>query len=210
MLDPAARVVQQLRRKKISDQGRAEKGKTLPSKPQTAVTVSKTLQPVLWPRGQAAQHGWGPSAQALFPPQARGMLRKPVPWPSASSCGTGRTSHPLCRCCLQTPRARGCSPFAARGQQPISAGHGSGAASSGCCSPSGTPAPRLGERCPLSPHLFPPQQNLSAFTDQPAVPEHGCSLHTPACCVVSPAWPSQQTRATAAGAREQREALPVI
>lgn len=36
------------------------------------------------------------------------------------------------------------------------------------------------------------------------MPEHGCSLHTPACCIVFLAWPSQQTRATAAGNWQQR------
>lgn len=157
-----------------------------------------------------AQHGLGPSAQALFPPQACGMLCKPVSWPSASSCGTGRTSRPLCCRCLQTPCAGGCSPFAARGQQPISAAHGSGAASSGWCSPSGTPTP-----------LF--RRALPSFTSRPSTSAKPFCIYgsacrasawmlfaAPACCVVFPAWPSQQTRATAAGARERTEAPLVI
>lgn len=42
-------ILQLLGHKKRSDQGRAERGEAFPSKPRTAVMISTTLQPALWP-----------------------------------------------------------------------------------------------------------------------------------------------------------------
>lgn len=135
---------------------------------------------------------WAPFAGSL-PPQARGMLCKPVPCPPAPGVAQNLTEphktsqnfmepHTLCS---QTPVP------AAAPLSPQTALLGR-ARLWGC------------QRCWLLSHQHPtprlplsPQQNLPAFTDQPAVPEHlqdALCTHQPVLLSVLPANPSHSSK----------------
>lgn len=125
----------------------------------------------------------------------------PLPWPSASSRGTGRTSHPLCRCRWQTLVALPPHPEANSPPGPCTA--------LGCqlqlVSTQQHPC-SLFRRAPSS---FTSPLSTSVKTARHFGRSPQClrtdALRTPAPCAVSPAWSSQQS--PAAGSRE---ALPLI
>lgn len=135
---------------------------------------------------------WAPFAGSL-PPQARGMLCKPVPWPSAPGVAQNLTEpHKTSQNFME--------PHTLCSQTPVPA-----------AAPLSPQTALLGrarlwgrQRCWLLSHQHPtprlplsPQQNLSAFTDQPVVPEHlqdALCTHQPVLLSVLPAKsePQQQ------------------
>jgi len=109
----------------------------------------------LCPWGQQPQLGFSPSARALFLHQLVGCC--------AAALSFLTEPHPLCAAACKPPVPLGPAATAPG----VPALPGAHPAASLLLIPA---IPATGERCPLSPHLPPPQQNLPALTDRLAVP----------------------------------------